>query len=88
MISETHRCRPDCGACCIAPSISSFIPGMPQGKLAGARCIQLDDNLLCKLIDSAERPKVCLNFNFDPLICGTSQKEAMEIMECLEKTMD
>jgi Fe-S-cluster containining protein len=26
-------CRSGCGACCIAPSISSAIPGMPQGKL-------------------------------------------------------
>ncbi|MFS9540720.1 YkgJ family cysteine cluster protein, partial [Klebsiella pneumoniae] len=25
------ECRTDCGACCIAPSISSPIPGMPQG---------------------------------------------------------
>jgi Fe-S-cluster containining protein len=25
-------CRPGCGACCIAPSIASPIPGMPQGK--------------------------------------------------------
>ncbi|MBV6674737.1 YkgJ family cysteine cluster protein, partial [Klebsiella pneumoniae] len=23
------ECRTDCGACCIAPSISSPIPGMP-----------------------------------------------------------
>ncbi|MBF7801077.1 YkgJ family cysteine cluster protein, partial [Klebsiella pneumoniae] len=28
------ECRTDCGACCIAPSISSPIPGMPQGKPA------------------------------------------------------
>ncbi|HLV28200.1 MAG TPA: YkgJ family cysteine cluster protein, partial [Burkholderiaceae bacterium] len=27
-------CRPHCGACCTAPSISSPIPGMPQGKPA------------------------------------------------------
>ena len=85
MIPETHKCRPNCGACCIAPSISSFIPGMSQGKAAGVRCIQLDDNLLCKLIDSPTRPKVCINFNFDPLICGTCQKEAMEIMDFLEE---
>ncbi|HAI50813.1 MAG TPA: zinc/iron-chelating domain-containing protein, partial [Enterobacteriaceae bacterium] len=26
------ECRPDCGACCIAPSISTPIPGMPHGK--------------------------------------------------------
>lgn len=25
-------CRPDCGACCTAPSITSPIPGMPDGK--------------------------------------------------------
>ncbi|HNF77692.1 MAG TPA: YkgJ family cysteine cluster protein, partial [Thauera aminoaromatica] len=24
-------CRPGCAACCIAPSISSPIPGMPHG---------------------------------------------------------
>ena len=34
-------CRPRCGACCTAPSISSPIPGMPHGKPAGVRCIQL-----------------------------------------------
>jgi Fe-S-cluster containining protein len=26
------NCRLGCGACCIAPSISSAIPGMPKGK--------------------------------------------------------
>jgi Fe-S-cluster containining protein len=39
-------CRPGCGACCIAPSISSPIPGMPVvdgiSKPAGVRCVQLD----------------------------------------------
>ena len=30
-------CRRNCGACCIAPSITSPIPGMPQGKPAGVR---------------------------------------------------
>ena len=29
------NCRPHCGACCIALSISSPIPGMPAGKPAG-----------------------------------------------------
>ncbi|MCF5019628.1 YkgJ family cysteine cluster protein, partial [Pseudomonas lactis] len=28
------KCREGCGACCIAPSISSPLPGMPQGKPA------------------------------------------------------
>ena len=30
------RCREGCGACCIAPSIASSIPGMPDGKPAGS----------------------------------------------------
>ena len=35
------QCRAGCGACCIAISISSPIPGMPLGKPAGVRCVQL-----------------------------------------------
>ncbi|MDD8045446.1 MAG: YkgJ family cysteine cluster protein, partial [Verrucomicrobiota bacterium] len=31
------ECRPGCGACCTVVSISSPIPGMPQGKPAGVR---------------------------------------------------
>ena len=27
-------CRPGCGACCIAPSINTPLPGMPHGKPA------------------------------------------------------
>lgn len=34
-MENTFECRPGCGACCIAPSISSPIPGMPEGKAAG-----------------------------------------------------
>ena len=33
------ECRPGCAACCIAPSISSPIPGMPDGNVAGAVCV-------------------------------------------------
>ncbi|EPR9079847.1 YkgJ family cysteine cluster protein [Cronobacter dublinensis] len=53
------QCRIDCGACCIAPSISSPIPGMPQGKPANTRCIQLSEDNLCKIFHSELRPKVC-----------------------------
>jgi hypothetical protein len=58
---------------------------MPNGKPAGVRCIQLTDELLCKLIDSPLRPKVCEGFKFDNLICGNNQAEAMKIMNDLEK---
>ena len=35
-------CRPGCGACCIAPSISSPIPDLPQGKPAVAYSVLLN----------------------------------------------
>ena len=49
-------CRPGCGACCTAPSISSPIPGMPLGKPAGVRCIQLGDDARCRIFGQPERP--------------------------------
>jgi uncharacterized protein len=79
-----HKCRYDCGACCIAPSISSEIPGMKSGKPAGIKCIHLTNDYLCDIFYSDERPSVCKGFRFDPIICGSSQTEAMEIMESLE----
>src|SRR5690606_40832938 len=48
------ECRPGCGACCIAPSISSAIPGMPNGKPAGVRCLHLTDANYCGLFRSEE----------------------------------
>ena len=81
-----HQCRPNCGACCYAPSISSLIPGMEFGKPSNVRCIQLSEDNLCKIFDSPERPNVCWNFKFDPIICGKSREEAMEIMQRLESS--
>lgn len=77
-------CRLGCGACCIAPSISSTIPGMPQGKAAGQRCIQLDEHNLCQLFGLPERPKVCADFGAEEWICGTSDKLALMIISDLE----
>jgi uncharacterized protein len=53
------ECRIGCAACCIAPSISSPIPGMPDGKPAGIRCVQLDDGNRCRIFGRPERPAVC-----------------------------
>lgn len=77
-------CRPGCGACCIAPSISSPIPGMPQGKPAGVRCQQLDDNNLCRLFGDSQRPDVCRQFTFDRAVCGTSRQQALNNLTWLE----
>ena len=49
------ECRAACAACCIAPSISSPIPGLPQGKPAAMPCPQLDEALRCRLFHSAQR---------------------------------
>ena len=56
---QRMECRPGCGACCTAPSISSPIPGMPDGKPANTPCIQLDEQQRCKIFTSPLRPKVC-----------------------------
>ena len=71
------KCRPGCGACCIAASISSPIPGMPDGKPAGVRCIHLDDDCRCRIHDSPDRPAVCVSLKATPDMCGKSREEAM-----------
>jgi len=78
------QCRLGCGACCIAPSISSAIPGMPQGKAAGERCIQLNDDNLCLLFNDPRRPAVCLSFSADKDICGDNNAFAMTTLNKLE----
>ncbi|HDR2159172.1 TPA: YkgJ family cysteine cluster protein [Enterobacter cancerogenus] len=70
-------CRPDCGACCTAPSISSPIPGMPEGKPANTRCVQLSDNNLCLIFGSPLRPKVCAGLQPSAEMCGTTRAQAI-----------
>ncbi|MFH2142635.1 MAG: YkgJ family cysteine cluster protein [Bacteroidota bacterium] len=82
---DFSNCRKDCAACCIYLSISSPLPGMTEGKPAGVRCIHLSDDLLCNIYNDPERPQVCTDFIFDPLICGNSAYEAKEIISSLEK---
>jgi Fe-S-cluster containining protein len=70
-------CRIGCGACCVAPSISSAIPGMPNGKPAGVRCIQLDDANRCKIFGSPERPAVCGSLQPSWEMCGDTRADAL-----------
>lgn len=77
-------CRPGCGACCIAPSIHSPIPGMPEGKPAGVRCVQLDERNLCRLFGDPSRPALCERFGFDETLCGSHREEALERITALE----
>jgi Fe-S-cluster containining protein len=72
------ECRAGCAACCIAPSISSSIPGMERGKPAGARCVQLSDDNRCRIFASDLRPAVCGSLRPSSEMCGSSSLEAMQ----------
>ncbi|HEX2532042.1 MAG TPA: YkgJ family cysteine cluster protein [Burkholderiaceae bacterium] len=78
-------CRPDCGACCVAPSISSPIPGMSMGKPAGVRCIQLDDDNRCRIFGSPERPAVCRSLKSSAEMCGATRGDALRYLAQLER---
>lgn len=79
------ECRAGCGACCIAPSISSPIPGMPEGKPAGVRCVQLTDDNRCRLFGKAESPKICIRFTPSEEMCGKTTEEALRYLGELER---
>lgn len=79
------ECRAGCGACCIVPSISSAIPGMPDGKPAGVRCINLTENLQCAIFDHPKRPEVCGQFKPENTFCGDTTEEAFAILNDLIK---
>ena len=79
------KCRVGCGACCIALSISSPIPGMPRGKPAGVRCVQLSAENFCLLYGKPERPPVCVNLNPSLQMCGSNREEAFAYLRELEE---
>jgi Fe-S-cluster containining protein len=79
------NCRAGCGACCIAPSISSPIPGMPNGKPAGVRCVQLTSDNRCAIFGRPDRPNVCSRLKPSPSMCGASRDEAMATLTAMER---
>jgi hypothetical protein len=83
-MNSGFQCRERCGACCIVPSISSFIPGMPGGKPGGVPCIHLTDDMKCNIFDHPSRPSVCNGFKAEKLICGNTRSEAARILSHLE----
>jgi uncharacterized protein len=78
-------CRIGCGACCIALSISSPIPGMPAGKPAGIRCVQLTPDNRCLLFGLPERPEVCNRLRPSAEMCGETAEEALAYLAELER---
>lgn len=77
-------CRVGCGACCIALSISSPIPGMPAGKPAGVRCVQLTPDNRCRLFGQPDRPEVCVRLRPNAEMCGEDAIEAYAYLWALE----
>jgi len=84
LMSAVLECRAGCGACCIAPSITSPIPGMPQGKPAGVRCVQLLPDLRCALFGLPTRPAFCVSLRPSQDMCGTDRDDALARLMSLE----
>jgi len=79
------QCRAGCGACCIAPSIAGPIPGMPDGKPAGVRCVQLTDDLRCRLFGHPDRPACCGGLRPSAEMCGDDRDHALAWLTWLER---
>jgi len=79
------ECRAHCGACCIAPSITSPIPGMPHGKPAGIPCVQLLPDYRCAIFGRPERPAFCASLRPTDEMCGATREAALAYLNQLEQ---
>lgn len=61
------------------------MPGLPNGKRAGERCLHLSVDNLCALFGSPQRPSVCSAFTADAEVCGNSRDEAIRLLGWLEQ---
>jgi len=83
-MNNHFQCRENCGACCIAPSISSPLPNMPNGKPAGTACVHLDNRARCLLFGQESRPSVCGSLKPCYEMCGNNRQEAFSYLQNLE----
>jgi len=72
------ECRPGCGACCIAPSISSL------NKPAGEPCLYLDADFRCTIFALPERPACCAGLQPCAEMCGETREQALHWLANLE----
>ncbi|MCP1575872.1 YkgJ family cysteine cluster protein [Herbaspirillum rubrisubalbicans] len=79
------KCRDACGACCIAPSITSPIPGMPHGKPANVPCVQLGQDMRCQIFGQPQRPAFCAGLQPSREMCGDSRTQAITWLTQLEQ---
>ena len=73
------NCRPGCGACCIAPSISSL------QKPAGQVCMYLTHDYRCSIFGSVQRPACCAGLQPSREMCGSDRDAALAWLEALER---
>jgi len=57
---------------------------MPQGKPAGVPCVNLDENMRCRIFNSPERPAVCGSLQPCEEMCGSCREEALQFLTELE----
>jgi uncharacterized protein len=58
---------------------------MPEGKPAGVPCVQLDEQLRCKLFGDPRRPAVCSGLQPSREMCGETREQALVYLERLER---
>jgi len=57
---------------------------MPQGKPAGVACVQLDEQLRCRLFGKPERPAFCASLRPSMEMCGSDRTQALALLGQLE----
>jgi hypothetical protein len=57
---------------------------MPNGKPAGARCVQLTDDARCRLFGDPLRPAVCVSLQPSAEMCGADRAHALHWLNRLE----
>jgi uncharacterized protein len=57
---------------------------MPNGKPAGVRCIQLDDENRCMIFGKPERPAFCGSLQPSEEMCGETREQAIAWLTRLE----
>jgi len=58
--------------------------GMPGGKPAGVRCVQLDEDQRCRIFGHPERPAFCGGLRPSDDMCGDDASHAMSWLGNLE----
>ena len=85
MRKDLMACREGCGACCIAPSITTPMPGHESGKPANLPCIHLEADYRCGIYGSPDRPDCCAGLQPSFEMCGSSREEALSWIAALEE---